>query len=138
MDLSKIAKKLKATLADDMEDSPDMTSTGNLAFDLIIDGGMPFGYVVELLGLSASGKSTFIQKIIATAQKKYDAVGVLIDRENAFFKPRAKELGIDTKNLFLAKPKDTPGGYISVYIYHRCNYCHKSTRQRNCNSCCKE
>jgi len=116
VDLSKIAKKLKATLADDIEDSPDMTSTGNLAFDLIIDGGMPFGHVVELLGLSASGKSTIVQKIIATAQKKYGAVSVLIDRENAFFKPRAKELGVDTKNLILVKPKDTPG-VSSAYAF---------------------
>ena len=113
VDLQKVANELKKTyssadIAENIPDPKDFISTGNLTFDLISDGGIPFGYLVEFLGLSKSGKSYFIQQIIANAQKKYNATGILVDRENAFFKGRGIELGIDVSKLLLAKPKDVP------------------------------
>ena len=113
VDLNKIAKELKkeyssVEVADKIEDPKDFVSTGNLAFDLISDGGIPFGYIAEFLGLSQSGKSLFVYQIIANAMKKYGSDGVLIDRENAYTKSRGAQLGIDNKKLLIAKPNDTP------------------------------
>lgn len=113
VDLSKIAKSLKekyktSSVAEDVKDPTDFVSTGNLAFDLISEGGIPFGYLVELLGLSRSGKSLIIQRLIANAQKEYNAIGILVDRENAYTKRRGEELGIDNSRLLLVKPMDTP------------------------------
>ena len=113
VDLNKITKKLKekfgsASVVTNIEDPYDFVSTGNLAFDLISDGGIPFGYCIEFLGLSQSGKSLFIQQIIANAQKKYDAIGILADRENAYFKGRGEQLGINSDKLMIVKPADIP------------------------------
>jgi RecA/RadA recombinase len=108
VDLSKIAGKLKSTVASDVPDPKDFVSTGNLAFDLVADGGVPFGYVVEFLGFSSSGKSLFIQQIIANAQKMYGAIGLLADRENAYTNKRGEQLGIDNSQLLLLKPKEIP------------------------------
>lgn len=87
-------------------DEFDFVSTGNLAFDLIADGGIPFGYLTELLGLSQSGKSTIIYKTIANAQEEYDAVGILVDREDAYTKERGSQLGVNNENLLICPPKD--------------------------------
>ena len=111
VDTKNIAKRLKSlgmTKADDVEDSTDLVSTGNCALDLISDGGVPFGHVVEFLGFSQSGKSLFIQQLIASAQKKYNAVGILIDRENSYTVKRGEQLNINNDNLFLVKPDKCP------------------------------
>jgi len=113
MDLNKVVGKLKSkfgsvSVAENIEDPKDFVSTGNLAFDLISDGGVCFGYVVEFLGLSQSGKSSHIQQIIANGMKQYNAVGILVDRENAYTKKRGAQLGIDNDRLIVAKPQDTP------------------------------
>jgi RecA/RadA recombinase len=50
----------------------------------------------------------FIQQIIANAQKQFDAIGILIDRENAYTKQRGKQLGINNSNLIIVKPADIP------------------------------
>ncbi len=113
MDVKSIISQLKKdyksiSKASDIEDPSEFVSLGNLAFDLISDGGVPFGYVVEFVGLSQSGKSTCAYNIIANAQKEYDAIGVLIDRENAYTNRRGEQIGIDTDRLILVKPQDVP------------------------------
>ena len=116
MDIDRLVSHLrgkfrKAELAENIKDPTDFVSTGNLAFDLISDGGMPFGYLAEFLGLSQSGKSSFIYQIIANAQTKFNAFGILVDRENAFTQERGQQLGIDNSRLLLAKPVDVPTVY---------------------------
>ena len=112
IDLSKVKNRLKKDYGSlktggELKDTFDYVSTGNLALNLISDGGIPFGYVAEFLGKSQSGKSLIIQQIIANAQKDYDAVGVLIDRENAYSKKRGEELKINNDNLFVLPPQDS-------------------------------
>lgn len=113
MNLDKVVSFLKKKyntvgLASSIPDPTDFVSTGNCAFDLILDGGIPFGYFAEFLGFSQSGKSLFIQQLIANAQKKYNAIGVLVDRENAYTAKRGEQLGIDNDNFILVKPSDVP------------------------------
>ena len=111
MDLNKIKKSLQKSYGslktgDELYDSLEFVSTGNLAFDLISDGGIPFGHCTEFLGLSSSGKSLIIYNVFANAQKKYNAVCILVDRENAYSKQRGEELGIDNENLLICPPQD--------------------------------
>lgn len=111
MDISKVISGMKKKygyssidLASNRIDPSEFVSTGNKTFDLMADGGIPFGHIVEFLGLSASGKSTFIYKIMGNAQKKYNAVCALVDRENAFTNSRAIQLGIDPEDNFVICP----------------------------------
>jgi len=95
-------------LASDDIPSEDFISTGNLALDCALDGGIAFGYVSELLGMSQSGKTTVMQIMLADAQKKYNAIGIWADRENAWHNARAEQLGIDTSRVVVLKPQDIP------------------------------
>ena len=113
-DLSKVMAALKkkysnCSLGTEKENPTDLVSTGNLAFDLISDGGIPFGYCTEFLGLSQAGKSLFILGLMVQAQKTRNAICILIDRENSFIKERAETtLGLDTNNLIVIGPRDIP------------------------------
>jgi len=118
VDLDIVIRALKksyksAKIASNRENPSMYVPTGNLAFDLISDGGIPFGYMAEFMGLSQSGKSLFIQQLISNAQQKFDAVGILVDRENAYTKSRGTQLGINNDNLILAESSDTPLVYMA-------------------------
>uniref|UniRef100_A0A6M3JQ94 Putative RecA n=1 Tax=viral metagenome TaxID=1070528 RepID=A0A6M3JQ94_9ZZZZ len=117
VDVSDIVKKAVRTLkgkygtasiGSSLPDKAEYVSTGNLAFDLISDGGIPFGYCIEFLGLSSSGKSTIIYKVMANSQRDYDAICILADRENAYNNPNGDRLGINNDNLILANARDIP------------------------------
>lgn len=97
-------------LACDAPDDIDFVSTGSKVLDLCIHSeGLPInGKITELLGLFSSGKSLILQMLIANAQKKYDAIGILVDRESAFTKKRGEQLGISTDQLIYIGPKDVP------------------------------
>lgn len=97
-------------LACDEPDETDFVSTGSKALDLCIHSeGLPMhGKITELLGLFSSGKSLILQTVIANAQKKYDAIAILVDRESAFTKKRGEQLGISTERLIYIGPKDVP------------------------------
>jgi len=72
--------------------------TGSLALNAIISGsmykGIPVGRVVQFAGPSMTGKTFFIQKIIANAQKMGKYV-VVFDSENAIDAEGAMGFGID-------------------------------------------
>lgn len=97
-------------LACDEPDETDFVSTGSKVLDLCIHSeGLPIsGKIVEFLGLFSSGKSLILQQLIANAQKKYDAIGILVDREAAFDKKRGEQLGILTDKLIYIGPKEVP------------------------------
>lgn len=112
-EITKIARALKnkyahVSIVDKEKEKVEMVPIGNLTFDLIAEGGIPWGHNTEFIGFSQSGKSLVCQMILANAQKLYNAVGVIVDRENALTKVRAKQLGVDTKRLIKATPADTP------------------------------
>lgn len=72
--------------------------TGSLALNAIISGsmykGIPCGRVIQFAGPSMTGKTFFIQKIIASAQKMGKYV-VVFDSENAIDADGAIGFGID-------------------------------------------
>jgi RecA/RadA recombinase len=72
--------------------------TGSMALNAIISGslykGIPVGRVVQFAGPSMTGKTFFIQKIIANAQKMGKYV-VVFDSENAIDADGARAFGID-------------------------------------------
>lgn len=119
LDLNKVVSGIKAKykkdgrfnsvdVADNELEIKGMVSTGNLAFDLCTNGGIPWGHVTEFAGFSSSGKSLMIQQIIANAMREYNAIGILADREGAYTKLRGQQLGIDNNELVIAKPIGIP------------------------------
>jgi protein RecA len=117
-DLSAIVSAIKGEfgskssiqLASSESDVTDYISTGSKVLDIsILSEGIPAGgKITELLGLFSSGKSLLLQMLMANAQRDYDAICVLADRENAYTKNRGAQIGIDNDKLIVVGPKDIP------------------------------
>lgn len=111
--LNTLTKKLKKKygslrMADSDVEDKLYIKTGNKALDLILGGGIAWGYVSEIAGFSQSGKTSLLQIMLANAQKDFGAVGIWIDREKAWFNKRAESLGVDTSNVIVIDPLDIP------------------------------
>ncbi len=102
--LAELAKKYGYTQTYTAADTPIVNiprvSTGSLAMDVELCGGLPLGRIIELYGEESSGKSTMALKTIANIQKMGKRA-VYIDAEHTFDRQWAKLLGVDLKTLFL-------------------------------------
>lgn len=80
----------------------EWTDTGNYVLNAICSGscygGIPGGRVTLLAGESKVGKSLFVMKILANAQKD-GRVPVIFDSENALDAESAKRVGLDLENV---------------------------------------
>ncbi len=83
-------------------------NSGSLYLDRLLgvdkegQGGWPMGRIIELYGPQMSGKSSLCMKTLVEAQKR----GLLcawFDTEKSFEIARAKQMGVDTDNLFLTQ-----------------------------------
>lgn len=76
--------------------------TGSYVLNAIISGslhgGIPKGRVTMLAGESMTGKSLFVMKILAAAQKE-GLTPVIFDTENAIDPEGAERLGLDVSNV---------------------------------------
>ncbi len=82
----------------------DVISTGCISLDLALGvGGVPRGRIVEIFGPESSGKTTVALHIIAQAQKA-GGVAAFIDAEHALDAVYAKNLGVNTDELYISQP----------------------------------
>jgi RecA/RadA recombinase len=76
--------------------------TGSYVLNSIIsgsvNGGIPKGRVTMLAGESMTGKSLFVMKILANAQKE-GLIPVVFDTENAIDPESAERIGLDISNV---------------------------------------
>ncbi len=78
--------------------------TGCLELDIALGvGGVPRGRIIEIYGPESSGKTTVALHMVAEAQKRGGAAA-FIDAEHALDPMYAKNLGVDTDNLYVAQP----------------------------------
>lgn len=68
-------------------------------------GGVPCGHITEVMGGSATCKSSLVLRILAEAQRQ-GHVGLLIDGEHSYSASWAEQLGVDTTTLMVVQPKD--------------------------------
>ena len=89
---------------DDMSNQVVETiSTGSLALDIALGGGVAEGRVVVIYGSPSSGKSTIALQTIANAQKK-GYLCAYLDSEHAMDLSYAAALGVDLEHLLFAQP----------------------------------
>jgi recombination protein RecA len=78
--------------------------TGCLELDIAIGvGGVPRGRIIEVYGPESSGKTTVALHMVAEAQKLGGAAA-FVDAEHALDPIYAKNLGVDTDNLYVSQP----------------------------------
>jgi len=91
-------------LGDNVREDIEVISSGSLTLDLALGvKGYPKGRIVEIYGPESSGKTTLAIHAIAEAQKA-GGIAAFIDAEHAFDQFYAKNLGVDTDNLYVAQP----------------------------------
>ena len=84
----------------------EVIPTGCLSLDIALGvGGIPKGRIIEIYGPESSGKTTIALHMVAEVQKKGGIAGY-IDAEHALDPVYAKNLGVDTANLYLSQPDD--------------------------------
>lgn len=78
--------------------------TGCLSLDLALGlGGVPKGRVIEVYGPESSGKTTVALHMIAEVQKRGGIAG-FVDAEHALDPVYAKNIGVDTDELYISQP----------------------------------
>ena len=78
--------------------------TGSLSLDIALGlGGVPKGRVIEVYGPESSGKTTVALHMVAEVQKRGGIAG-FIDAEHALDPVYAKNIGVDSDNLYISQP----------------------------------
>ena len=88
---------------DSSTDKVPTVSSGNIAIDLALGGGIPYSRVIEIYGPESSGKTTLALHIIAEIQK-IGKVAAFIDAEHALDLQYAGNLGVKKDELLLSQP----------------------------------
>lgn len=84
----------------------EVIPTGCLSLDIALGvGGIPKGRIIEVFGPESSGKTTIALHMVAEVQKRGGIAGY-IDAEHALDPAYAKNLGVDTNNIYLSQPDD--------------------------------
>ncbi|EOI1826608.1 recombinase RecA [Campylobacter jejuni] len=91
-------------LGDKEVEQIDSIGTGSVGLDLVLGiGGVPKGRIIEIYGPESSGKTTLTLHIIAECQKA-GGVCAFIDAEHALDVKYAKNLGVNTDDLYVSQP----------------------------------
>ncbi len=91
-------------LGDEVQRTVEVISTGILPLDVALGvGGVPRGRIIEVFGPEGGGKTTIALHILAEAQKA-GGTAAFIDAEHALDPHLAKQLGVDTENLYMSQP----------------------------------
>jgi len=104
-ELTKLFSKGAVFIADSNELSDIKgLSTGSIGLDYKIGiGGIPKGYITEIIGPNATGKTTLCLQLAISAQKENGVVGY-IDAEHELNLHYAKALGVDLSRLMISQP----------------------------------
>ncbi|WP_343209512.1 recombinase RecA [Anaerolentibacter hominis] len=82
----------------------EVVPTGSLSLDIALGlGGIPRGRVVEIYGPESSGKTTVSLHMIAQTQKA-GGIAAFIDAEHALDPAYAKQIGVNTDELYISQP----------------------------------
>ena len=91
-------------LGDEAVEEIESIPSGSIGLDLALGvGGYPKGWVIEIYGPEASGKTTLTLHAIAECQKK-GGIAAFIDAEHAFDRFYAEKLGVDIGELIISQP----------------------------------
>lgn len=80
-------------------------SSGSLALDIALGGGIPRGRILEIFGPESSGKTTLALHAIAEAQR-VGGRAAFIDAEHALDVQYAKRIGVNIDELLVSQPDD--------------------------------
>jgi recombination protein RecA len=80
---------------------PDRLSTGSLAFNVAMTGGLPRNQWTEVIGNESSGKTTFVLKTLAEAQRKDSEYFCVWIASESFDPSQGEMCGVDMERIYL-------------------------------------
>jgi recombination protein RecA len=90
----------------------EFLSTGSIAADAALGGGIPKGRITDIVGFASSGKTTLALSTIAELQRtKPDAKILYIDAECSLDPIYMKALGVDLNSIYMVQPNNGDNGY---------------------------
>jgi len=98
------ARELDRTLRDEEEEHPPLATTVP-ALDRLLDGGLPRGHLVELVGSRTSGRFSALLTALAAATSIGESAA-LVDLGDALDPAAAAALGVDLERLLWVRPTD--------------------------------
>lgn len=81
----------------------DRISSGSIALDVALGGGLPMGRIIEIYGPESSGKTTLTLHAIAECQKR-GGTAAFVDAEHALDPSYARKLGVKVDDLLVSQP----------------------------------
>lgn len=100
----KLSKKFDIDSGRTYDDSMTLISTGSLALDIALGGGVATGRLCELFGSFSTGKSVLGWTILRETQR-LGGLPVLFEAEHAFKKDFAEKCGLDLANMLVVIPE---------------------------------
>ena len=94
------------------------TSTGSLALDYVMGGGVAAGRIHEFFGPEGSGKTSAALQTIGNAQKE-GGTAAFIDVEHALDPKQAHRLGVDIDSLLFSQPDNAEQALSIMEMYIR-------------------
>lgn len=93
-------------------------STGSMAVDAAIGGGIARGRIINIVGHTSSGKTTIALTAIAELQKEDPDANILFCDAEQTFDPRyAESLGVIVDDLFIIQPSSGEVGYKAIEMF---------------------
>jgi RecA DNA recombination protein len=82
-------------------------STGIVPLDALLDGGLPRGYLSEIVGGPSSGRTTLLHALLASATRRGE-VAAVIDLLDALDPPSLARTGVDLERVLWVRPPAPP------------------------------
>jgi len=109
--LSKMMNSERISVAKNLlNKEKELRSTGSVALDWAVGGGVPVGELVLFWGSMGTGKSTNILKLVAAELKRFpEKFAIWVDTEYSFDAKRAEFLGVDCDRVIVIQSNTFEG-----------------------------
>jgi len=84
----------------------------------LLQGGLPCGHLIEIVGSRSSGKTTLLFKILSVLHKE-DSFVAYFDFSHTFYPPSAQKSGIDLNKFLVLRSKSIQQGLRAAEILFR-------------------
>lgn len=84
----------------------------------LLQGGLPSGHLIEIVGSRSSGKTSLLFKILSGLNKQEKAMAYF-DFSGTFYPPSAQKSGIDLKKVLVLRPKNIQSGLRAAEVLFR-------------------
>jgi energy-coupling factor transporter ATP-binding protein EcfA2 len=84
----------------------------------LLQGGLPQGHLIEIVGSKSSGKTTLLFHMLSGLSEKEKLVAY-VDFSQTFYPPSARKSGVDLKSVIILRPENIQAGIRAAEILFR-------------------